>query len=353
MSRKLAPLAAALCAVLLGLGGVLWLNKRLRRAAEEPQLPLRGAGVVIDWLRPRASAGATPSGEPRDFSVTSDRLRLTVGNDGSGIERHERFGSLIDLGLAEQPQDELIELRSVLFVGGDRLPLRTLGVEASRAGEQPVLAVEEASRDGRFELRTEYRLAAAQDYVELVSTVTNVSSKRVSAVQIGDRGRWAGTPAFAPRLGQVHVPTRADVPWLGRAGAKQSYGFVFLAGTAQATFQFDVVGPAGEIVLGPSAELLPGKSAEFRRDAIVVGGGLGKVAEVAWRRLGKTVGHARGQLRPPPSWATISARHPDGRTVLSVPASSDGSFDLPLPAGDFRFVLQAPGGEDEELGTVY
>jgi len=353
VSRKLAPLAAALLAALLGLGGVLWLNKRLRGAgSDEPQLPLRGAGVVIDWAAPRVTGGATASGEPRDFSVTSSRLRLLVGNDGSGIERHERFGSLIDLGRAEQPQDELIELRSVLFVAGDRLPLRTLGVEVSRAGEQPVLAVEEASRDGRFELRTEYRLGATQDYVELVSTVTNVSGKKIGAVQIGDRGRWAGTPAFAPRLGQVHVPTRADVQWLGRAGQKQSYGFVFLDGPAQASFQFDVVGPAGEVVLGASSELLPGKNAEFHRDAIVVSGGLGRLAEIAWRRLGKVVGHARGQLHPPPSWATVSARHPDGRTVLSVPVESDGSFDLPLPAGDFRFVLQAPGGEDEELGTV-
>jgi hypothetical protein len=57
-------------------------------------------------------------------------------------------------------------------------------------------------------------------------------------------------------------------------------------------------------------------------------------------------------LRPAQSWATISARHPDGRTVLTVPAERDGSFELPLPVGDYRFVLSAPGGEDAELGRV-
>jgi hypothetical protein len=353
VSRKLMLLGAALVAALLGLGGVLGANDRLRGAAvDAPQLPLREAGIAIEWASAAPGGVAAAADEARDFLLQSKRLRLVIGNDGGGIERHERFGALIDLGATHEPRDELIELRSVLFVAGNQLPLHTLGVEVSRAGEQPVLAVEEASRDGRFELRTEYRLAAEQPYVELVSTVTNVSGKEISAVQIGDRGRWSGTPAFAPRLGYVHVATRADVAWLGRAGQKLSYGFVFLDRPAQTSFQFDLVGPAGEVVLGLSSELAAGASAEFRRDAIVVAGGLGKVAEIAWRRLGKRLGYARGVLHPPPTWATLSALHPDGRTVLSVPAAGDGSFELPLPAGDYRFVLQAPGGDDEEQGSV-
>lgn len=349
MSRKLVLLGAALLAALLGFGLVRRFGPRgLWAATDEPSLPLRGGGVVLDW----APRGAAASGEPRDFLLASSRLRLVIGNDSSGIERHERFGALIDLGAVGPTQDDLIELRTVLFVAGSPLPLRMQGVEVTRAGERPVLVVEEVSRDGRLQLRTEYRLAAERDYAELVSTVTNVSESAIAAVRIGDRGRWPGTPAFAPRLGHVHLPTRADVPWLGRAGKRASYGFVFLGRPAQAEFEFDVVGPAGEIVLGANADLAPGAVSEFRRDAIVVEGGLGKLAEIAWQRLGKPVGHARGSLRPVPSWATVSARHPDGRTVLSVPVDPDGSFDLPLPAGDFRFVLQAPGGEDEELGSV-
>jgi hypothetical protein len=351
VSRRLALLSAAV-ALALGGAGVLWALKRAHAPlSDEPQLPLSGAGVTLDWLRRGASPGAV-SGEPRDYALESDRLRLVVGNDGGGMERHQHYGALIDLGSTSERQDELIELRTVLYVGGTQSPLRTLGIEATRAGVRPVLAVEEASRDGRFELRTEYRLGEKQDFLELSSTVTNVSGERVSAVQIGDRGRWPGTTAFAPRLGYVHLATRADVPWFGRVGSKLSYGFVFPERPAQVAFQFDVVGPAGEVALAQSVELAPGQSAEFRRDAIVIGGGLGKLAEIAWRRLNKPLGHARGKLRPPQSWATISARHPDGRTVLSVPAQVDGSFDLPLPAGEYRFVLAAPGGEDEELGNV-
>jgi hypothetical protein len=337
----------------LSLFGLLWATKRLRAPSlGQLQLPLSGGGVSIRWTTAHAGDSAASTGEAADFLLETEHLRLVVGNDGGGMERHQRYGSLIDLGDKRDAQDQLTELSTVLYVTGSQVPLRTLGVEVDKAGERPVLAVEEASRDGRFELRTEYRLAPKQSYVELVSTVTNVSGKRISGVQLGDRGHWPGTTAFAPRFGLVHAATHGDVPWLGRAGRERSYGFVYLGRPADTTFEFDVVGPAGEVALGQYADLGPGDSSEFRRDAIVVEGGLGKLAEIAWQRLGKPLGYARGTLRPPQTWATVSAHHPDGHTVLSVAAKSDGSFELPLPAGDYRFVLQAPGGEDEALGTI-
>jgi hypothetical protein len=353
VSRRLALLSAAVLLSGFAAGGLFWASRKLRAPrVDEPRLPLSGGGVTVRWTESKPQGPGTSSAEPRDFLLESELLRLVIGNDANGMERHQRYGALIDLGEAQQSQDELIELRTVLYVAGNAVPLRTLGIEVSRAGELPVLAVEEGSRDGAFELRTEYRLAPKQNYVELTSSATNVSGKKVTGVQIGDRGRWPGTTAFAPRLGHVHVATRAEVPWFGRAGEKWSYGFVFLDRPAQTSFQFDVVGPAGEIALGASVDLSPGVGSEFRRDAIVVEGGLGRLAELAWRRLGKPLGYARGVLHPPQTWATISARHPDGRTVLSVPARPDGSFELPLPVGEYRFVLQAPGGEDEELGNV-
>jgi hypothetical protein len=353
VSRRVILLCAAVLLGALGIGGWFWVAKRLKaQAKDELSLPLSGGGVSVDWVPLRGGGNGSVPSEPRDFLLESDHLRLVIGNDGSGMERHERYGALIDLAEKGQSQDELIELRTVLYVGGNPLPLRTLNIDVGKAGELPVLTVEEGSRDGRFQLRTEYRLVPKRAYAELVSTVTNVSGKKISGVQLGDRGRWPGTPAFAPRLGYVHLATQADVPWFGRAGKKLSYGFVFLDGLAQTSFQFDVVGPAGEVALGTSAELSPGASAEFRRDAILLEGDLGKLAEVAWQRLGKPLGHARGVVRPLQKWATVSARHPDGRTVLTVPAADDGTFELPLPTGDYRFVLQAPGGEDEELGSV-
>ncbi|HVY26993.1 MAG TPA: CehA/McbA family metallohydrolase [Polyangiaceae bacterium] len=348
MSRRVALSLVAFVAVAVAMGGGLWAAKRFRApVVDELHLPQEGGGVKVAWAQTAPAAGAT-----RDFLVESDLLRLVVSNDGSGIERHQRYGALIDLGTPHDREDELIELESVLYVAGAPVPLRTVGVEVSRAGERPVLAVEEASRDGRFELRTEYRVAPRQSFVELVSTVTNASDKKVNAVELGDHGRWPGTTAFAPRLGYVHLATRADVPWFGRAGKKLSYGFVFPERPAQTAFQFDVVGPAGEVALGASADLGAHASLELRRDAIVVEGGLGKLAEVAWQRLGKPIGYARGVLHPRQTWATVSARHPDGRTVLSVPVAPDGTFELPLPVGEYRFVLQAPGGEDEEIGSV-
>jgi hypothetical protein len=336
------------------ISGMFWASKRWRAPEPElPQLPLSGGGITVSWAPPRPDSPAAEQAAPRDYQLESDRLRLVIGNDGAGLERHQRYGMLSDFGLKQGAlPDELVELSTVLYVAGSQVPLRMLGVDVAKAGERPVVAVEQASRDGRFELRTEYRLAPGVDYVELVTTLTNLSDKRVSGVQLGDRGRWPGTPAFAPRLGYVHLATRADVPWIGRPGRKLTYGFVFPERPAHAAFLFDVVGPIGETTLSGAADLAPRASLEHRRDAIVVAAGLGRVAQIAWQRLGRRLGYARGKLVPPPAWSTISARHPDGRTVLSVSADPDGGFELPLPAGEYRFVLQSPGGEDEETGSI-
>ena len=321
---------------------------------------MRGGGVgafVVTSAKPSHAEAAPP--DVGDLVLESDRVRLVLGGDApqtrsgmGGYLRQERFGALLELGLAGVGSGDVLELRSVLYAKGSPVPLRMLGIDVSKAGERPVLAVEESSRDGRFELRTEYRLGPQQNFVELVTSVTNSSPDPASALQLGDRTRWRGAPAFAPRLGYVHAAARADIPWLGRTGSKLTHGLAFTAGTAHASFLFDEVGSAGHVTLGASADLLPGASLQYRRDAIVVEGGLGKLAEIAWRRQGRAVGYARGELRPAQTWATIEARHLDGRTVLSVLAAMDGRFELPLPPGEYRFVLRAPGGGDEQLATI-
>lgn len=345
--------AAALVLLALALLGSVFLATKSRRAlGARLELPRSGGGVSARWVAPRSGPSAPDASASGDIALESDRLRLVIGNDGQGMERHQRYGALLDFGVKGGPADDLLELRTVLFVGGGRMPLRTLGIEVATDDGRPTVTVNEASLDGRFELRTEYRLRPGVDYVELLSSVTNVGNRKMNGVELGDHGHWPGTSAFAPRVGHVQLPARAEVPWIGRAGRDLAYGLAFPERLASSSFLFDVIGPAGEITLGASADLAPQGALQYRRDAIVVAGGLGKVAEVAWRVLGRKVGHARGVLQPPPAWATVSAQHPDGRTVLSVEAKPDGSYELPLPAGEYRFVLQSPGGEDDELGTV-
>jgi hypothetical protein len=353
VSRRVLVWCAAALLSGVGLAGLMGAAKRLRAPqVVEPALPAVGGGVRIRWAAAREVEAGRMSADTRDFVLESDRLRLVVGNDADGMERHQRYGALLDLGVLPEPDDELLELRTVLYVAGSPVPLRMVGVDVTRAGARPVLTVRQASRDGRFEVSTEYRAVPQQAYVELSSSATNVSGERIAAVQLGDHGQWPATPAFAPRLGYVHVPTHADVPWLGRTARGRSYGLAYPQRPAEASFLFDLAGPTGEVTLGASVDLPPATGFELRRDAIAVSGGLGDLARVAWQCLAKPVGYARGVLHPPQTWATISARHPDGRTVLSVPAAADGRFELSLPAGEYRFALQAPGGEDEELGQV-
>jgi hypothetical protein len=88
---------------------------------DEPQLPLRGGGVSLSWVKPPTGSAAAASADARDYLLESDRLRLVIGNDGDGMERHQRYGALIDLGLSRDLPDELLELRTVLYVAGTQI----------------------------------------------------------------------------------------------------------------------------------------------------------------------------------------------------------------------------------------
>ena len=316
---------------------------------QEPKLPVRGEGISVSRVGPGANLGdQLVDGAVGDWLLESDKLRLVLGAGGEGVERAQRHGALIDAELKGSRIDELIDLRPLIQITGASLPLRMDGVSVIEQDGRPALRVTQAARDGRLVLETDFWLTKGKPYVEIVSKVRNTSESLIRGVQIGERARWPGASVFAPRLGFVRTSTHAEVPWLGRPGKTLSYALAFPDGPAQTRFSFDLVGPIGQTSLSRLFDLPPGAEGKYRRYLIVVEGGLGKAAEIAWSLLGKPVGRVRGVLSPPQTWATIEARHPDKRTVLSVRADRDGRYELPLPPGQYDLVLRAPGGDDEQ-----
>lgn len=340
---------------LIGLGAAVSASQYLPLDAGpgEPELPVRGAGITASRLTQSGVVGDQRSdGAPGDWVLESDRLRLVLGARGEGIERQQRHGVLVDAVIKDARVDELIDFRSQLHVGGALVPTRMDGVSVVMIGDRPVLRVMQSARDGRLQLETEFRLVEGKPFVELVSTLRNGTDSLIRSVQVADRARWPGSPVFAPRLGFLRVSTHAEVPWLGRVGKTLTYALVFPEGPAHTRFTFDRVGPTGQTSFSRAFDVPPGGEARYRRQLIVVEGGLGKAAEIAWSLLGKPVGRVVGVLDPPQTWATIEARHADRRTVLSVRAGPDGRYELPLPPGQYQLVLRCPGGDDEQTVTV-
>jgi hypothetical protein len=312
------------------------------------KLPYRARGITISSVPAGGlTGGEMAEGAGGDFLLQNGRLSLVLGAYAPGLERQARHGVLLDLSLADFRVDELVDLRPVVRLGGKALPLVVLGVTAITNAKVPFLRVQQASPDGQLQLTTDFRAVPGANTVQLSSRFHNAGQTLLRGVELGERTRWPGAPTFAPRIGFPRLTSRAEVPWLARQGARLSYAMAFTDGPVQASFFFDRIGQVGQETLAQVGDAPPGSTLHYRRDLIVVDGDMGRAAEIALRALGREVGRVEGQIEPAPAWATIEARTPDGKPALIVRAAADGRFSIPLPVGDYRLILRAPGGEDD------
>jgi hypothetical protein len=317
------------------------------------KLPIEAGGVRVAELplaarTPRKTVG----GLSRDWLVETDRLKLVFGADGSTLERRMRLGVLLDVTTGKLDDDELRELRTVLSVGGKSVALQVAEITVVQEEQTPVVRVRQLSTDRRLELETDYEIRKSSNAIAIRTSVLNVTGELMRSVQIGDRVLWPGGATFAPRAGFVRLTSRAETPWVAREGKNLTYVLSFGKALFESSFLFDRIGPLGQVSLSPPLDISPGASAAVERQLFAVQGGLDRAAEHAWKQSGKNVGWVRGTLVPPPTWAIVEARYPDGKPALSVHADAQGRFQLPLPEGDYRVTMRSPGGEDQEEISV-
>jgi hypothetical protein len=346
----LTPRARAGAYLLLALAaaaGAAWVASGLGgKTAGAVELPLSGGGVTLSRVASTGvGAGPAVQAAAGDWLLETEGMRVVVGSDAPGVDRQLGHGALLDVVPNNFENDGVFSLGPAAIVAGRELPLRTLRVEAVVENERPALRIAHASRDGFLRLSTWIRLEPGRRWIELLTRAENRGAAPIRALSLGDRVLWPGAPSFAPRLGFVEQPAYARVPFIARLGRELSYALAFPEGT-DVDFRFDRIGPTEQLAAGSSVDLAPGEALEHRRALVVAEGDLAQVAEAAWAIAGKPTGRVRGKLPTMPEWATVEARHDDGRPVLTVRARSDGSFDLPLPAGRYQIVLVSPGGED-------
>ncbi len=349
------PLAVAVTVFLAaGLAAYLVAGGHRGTLTRAPKLPYRAAGVTVSALPAGglASGAEQAEGSAGDFLVQNGRLSFVIGGDAPGPERQARHGVLLDLALKDFRVDELVDLRPVLRVAGKTLQLNMVGVSLVTEGKFPFLRIEQATGDGRIELTTDFRAAPNASKIELVAHVRNASAAVLRSVEVGERTRWPGAPSFAPRVGFPRLTSRAQVPWIGRQGARLSYALVFPRGPVQAAFFFDIVGQVGQETLAEVGDVPASATLDYRRELIVVEGDMGRAAEVALRALGQEIGWVEGRIEPAPAWAVVEARFADGKPALTVRADREGFFTLPLAVGDYQLALRAPGGEDDSEVSV-
>lgn len=326
-----------------------------RSAPRPPKLPYRANGIIISAV----PAGGLTTGINRaegaagDLLVQNGRLSFVVGGDAPGLERQARHGALLDLALKDFHADELVDLRPILRESGKPLPLVMVQVTLVREGKFPVVRVEQATGDGRVRVATDFEAAPNSSKIVLVTRIQNEGDRVLRSVELGERTRWPGAGSFSPRVGFPKLTSKAEVSWVAREGKQLSYALVFPRGPVQASFIFDIVGQVGQETTALVGDVSIGATIAYRRELLVTAGDMADIAEMVMRSLGVEIGWVVGRVEPPPAWATVEARFPDGKAALSVRAHSDGSFRLPLPVGDYGLDLRAPGGEDDSQVSVF
>jgi hypothetical protein len=311
------------------------------------QFPLVAGGAKLSLLdRPLVVGAATVVAGAGDLVLESPRLRLSIGARADSAESELRRGALLDLVPQDFRTDQLQQVRVVLAVGNQVLPLRTTTIVPEVVeGRVRVVLVQHAAS---FEVTTRLWLDPQAPRVHLESVVENQGRRTSEPVRLGDRVEWPGRATFAPRLGLVTQATRAEVPWVGKEGSRVSYGLAFDQGPQEVEFLFDRVGPVGVLAFAAGEPLASGAQLVYRRSLIVSSGGLGAVAKAAFGIQGKSVGSVRGNVQPIPRRGVVVAQHPDGKPLVQVQTSPQGTFELTLPVGRYTIASLTAGGVDQE-----
>jgi hypothetical protein len=339
-SRRAALLAAALVAW----GGAACAGGRA------VELPAARGGVRLARLRAEdVPSGAAIGAQPGDLLLATDTLLLALG--GAGVEAQGQApGALLDAGVGSLVEDRLEDLTPIVVVGGRELALAQVAVEPIVAAERVLVRVTARCETPRAVLTTEYALAPGRGWAEITSVLE--VGEPLERVQLGDRLRWTGSPAFAPGLGFLRASARGAVAWVARHGRPASFALAFPAGAAELEASVPRFGPTDDRLLAPPARAAPGATIAWRRRWVAVRGDLAAAARAAWEALGVHTGTLRGRFDPPPSSAVIEALDGAGRPTISSEMRQDGSWELWLPPGEYRVRVDAPGGSDEAPARV-
>ncbi len=318
-----------------------------RSAPPAAPLDATRAGVRVRVLAAAdAPRGEHAQGRAGDLLLASARLRAIVGRGGTP-ERDLARGSVLDLVTRDFGDDDVEAIRAV--VRGRTLSVRSVEpvVDARRAAVRVV----QATRDGALVVTTE--IAIQGDALSIDSAAENRGFSPIRQVSLGDRAAWLGGPAWIPGAGSVeHGPLTARAPWFARRGRVLAYALVFPDAPADIEVPGGRREPASIVAWSPPVDLAPGASVRFRSFALAAPASVPELAARAWALAGVPVGHAKGKLAPAPAWASVEARGDDDKPALVAEADKDGGFDLPLPGGDWRLILHAPGGTDEQRVRV-
>lgn len=330
----------------LGLVAAVTSGARLR---SEPRVVAQAGGVTVE----RVDGALVPQGALRDardgdLLLSNGELRIAVGSSAAA-SRAADHGAILEVTGPSFEDDSLDSLRTGLRIDGRPVELTVERVGAERGDVAPLLRIVSTTPHRDVVVTTDLSTARGAPFVQITTRVANRRATAIDAV-VTDDVDWPGAPTFVPGAGEVEQSGRKTVEWFARTGPL-SYGLVFPGGPAAVEFRAQQ-SETDQTAFGPVLHLPPRSEGKYERVLVATRRGLSGVARVAALLGNRPVSTITGRLVPAPAWARVSAVASDGSVVMKEEAREDGSFELVVPEGRHRVVLQAPGGLDETTVLV-
>lgn len=293
--------------------------------------------------------GIWSSGYLGDYLLENDEIRVIVGAPENSFYGIKGGGHIIDLCLREYLYDYIrcvyanISQAFPPSYTYDRIEIKTTGYPDDGAA----LIVSGRSDPGvpAYSITSEYLIKPGKSIVEITTSITNLTTKTLSNIPLGDIADWGGCVSFIGKVGVIsrqEIKKLENLDWFSGYMDNFSLGFTQKEGTIAGEFSERLTQ-----AFYKKADIKPGETATYTRYLVVSDKDLAKTTNFAYEMREKKYGFVTGRVIEPQSKDPVSDA--EVRFIISrlgedvVPAfpytrtvsDKNGNFEVTLPEGTY------------------
>lgn len=283
--------------------------------------------------------GMSAVGKIGDYRLDNGRVAFIIDKLGAKQGFAASGGNLMDAGISS---DNLDALSQTFLYLDDTFPRQAVWKTLEPYTDTNAAGIRVSGRDindDSISIAHEYRLERGATSLVLRTTVRNTGVQTIENYEMGDALQWGKTDHFAAGVGFELTSKRVSLPWVAGVSDHVSYA---LAGKESLQAQS---GSSWSDVIYKTVSLATNESATYERYLFVGSGDVvSMLAEIA-RRRGEALSTVSGRVSlhdgAPVVGAEVWFEH-DKQPFALAHTHADGSYEAPLPAGDYAVRVESP-----------
>ncbi|MBN2340983.1 MAG: PHP domain-containing protein [Deltaproteobacteria bacterium] len=280
-----------------------------------------------------------------DWFIETPGGTLVVAGKSDNPRTRHLSGTVTGIVFREQFSDNLTSLSLYGEIDNTTITWNLETLTPKIVNGSAGIAMVQVSADHRLTAHSFIHYAKRTSSFKIWTQITNTGAGPIARVAFGSTVVWDGGFVFSPGRGFIEEEVRGDSPWLAMKGKNQTTGLVLRDRPYSAQYRFDPHGPYENKLIAHSGALAPGARAQMEQHILINDGGIEKIAARAWDITGIPTGRISGTVSPMLSWGEIAVQPTGENPQIVSDVSPDGTFDIPIPFGNYEAVLITPGGK--------